>query len=351
MAARRRTLNFKKVLQTLLDDQKPLPEFFSGHLQDLSPQEAARLREVWPQIPLERRRALLEEMERVTDADLRVSFKAVGLLALDDPDAQVRFGGVRVLWVEEDPQLIPRFLALARNDPNISVRANAVGALGSYMYLASLEELPPKLTRQIEEELMALLRDPREPDEVRRQALEVLGYSLNLDMSDWIEQALSGDEDWQASGLFAIARTADAAWADRVVSFLQHQSPAVRAEAARAAGALGLQETVDTLIAMLHDPDAQVRMAAAWALSEIGGGEKIAEALEDALENTTDEEEAALLEEALDNLAFTNDLLEMVMMDLPLDEAGVLSSEEEIEHLLRLFGGEVEDEHGEDDEA
>ncbi len=351
MAARRRTLNFKKVLQTLLNDQKPLPEFFSGHLQDLSPQEAARLREVWPQIPLERRRALLEEMERVTDADLRVSFKAVGLLALDDPDAQVRFGGVRVLWVEEDPQLIPRFLALARNDPNISVRANAVGALGSYMYLASLEELPPKLTHQIEEELMALLRNPREPDEVRRQALEVLGYSLNLDMSDWIEQALSGDEDWQASGLFAIARTADTAWADRVVSFLQHQSPAVRAEAARAAGALGLQETVDTLIALLHDPDAQVRMATAWALSEIGGSEKIAEALEEALENATDEEEAALLEEALDNLAFTNDLLEMVMMDLPLDEAGVLSSEEEIEHLLRLFGGEVEDEHEEDNEA
>ncbi len=50
--------------------------------------------------------------------------------------------------------------------------------------------------------------------------------------------------------------------------------------------------------------DDEVRMAVIWALSKIGG-EDVRETLEQLMEETDDEDEAELIEEAIDNLFFT----------------------------------------------
>jgi hypothetical protein len=86
---------------------------------------------------------------------------------------------------------------------------------------------------------------------------------------------------------------------------LDDKRPAVRSEAVTAAGALGLKAAVQQLLEFLDDSDSQVRLASIWALSEIGGA-GVREALTNMLLNTEDEEEAQLLEEALDNLSFTD---------------------------------------------
>ncbi len=336
--------HFDEVLNALLDESRPFPPTYYRHLANLSPENAARLREIWPRIPLQRRRGLLEDLELLTEDDLTLSYRDVGEIALDDPDAHVRFLGVRLLWVEEDNALIPRFLQIAREDPDIEVRANAVGALGSYMYLAALEELPERWTRQIEQTLMGFLEDPSQPDLVRRQALEVLGYSLNVDLAPWLEDAfMHPDEDWRVSALFAAGRTADARWADDVRDYLHHESPRLRAEAARAAGEMLLKDVTDDLLALLEDTNPEVRVNAAWALSEIGGGEAVAAALEAALENAASDEEAALLEDALSNLEFTDDVADLMMMDFSPEDLEDLIHEEDIDELLALFGGEGEE--------
>ncbi len=339
---------FAEVLRALVDAEQPLPPNYFYHLVDLSPEQVEQLREVWPRIPLERRRAILEEMEVVTEDDLTASFKEVGLIGLDDPDAQVRFNAIRVLWVEEDYALIERFLDIAQHDPDVEVRANAVGALGGYMYLASLEELPARYVSRIEQVLGALLEDEAAPDVVRRQALEVLGYSLNLDIGRWIERALAHpQEEWQISGLFAAGRTADPRWKEDVLEYLHDERPALRAEAARAAGEIVLKEAVDDLIDLLEDPESEVRMMAAWALSEIGGGEEVADALYAAQENAATPEEEQALEEALINLAFTDEVNDLLLMDLDPEELEAMIHDDDVDEFLKLFGGE-DDEDGEE---
>ena len=53
--------------------------------------------------------------------------------------------------------------------------------------------------------------------------------------------------------------------------------------------------------------DSEIRAAIFWSLSKIGG-EEVRETLETILEETEDEEEVEILEEALDNLSFTEDV-------------------------------------------
>ncbi len=336
--------DFSTLLQALTDENRPFPGQYLYYLGDLSPEKANRLREIWPKVPLQRRRGIVEDMEIITDTDLTASFKEVGLLALEDPDPAVRFGGIRLLWMEDDYTLIPRLLSLAAHDPDAEVRANAVGALGSFMYLAALEELPWNYTHDIETALMAFLKDETENDLVRRQALEVLGYSLNVDMTPWLEEAFANpSEAWQASALFAAGRTGQARWRDKVLTYLHNTNPRLRAEAARAAGELMLEDAREDLLDLLEDASADVRLMAAWALSEIGGGEEVAAALEAALENAADDEEAAALEEALSNLAFTDEMEELLMMDLTPEDLEDMLSTDDVDELLELFGDDTDD--------
>jgi len=124
------------------------------------------------------------------------------------------------------------------------------------------------------------------------------------------------------------------------MGYLHHISPRLRAEAARAAGEMVLSEAVDDLLELLQDATAEVRMMAAWALSEIGGGEAIAEALTGAREDAVDDEEAQVMQDALDNLAFTDGMGELLMMDFSPEDLEDMLTEEEVDDLLQMFGDE-----------
>jgi hypothetical protein len=60
-------------------------------------------------------------------------------------------------------------------------------------------------------------------------------------------------------------------------------------------------------------------MAAAWSLSEIGGSDA-EEAIEVILEQSEDEEEIDLLESALENLSFNEDLADFTLFDFSDDD-------------------------------
>ena len=92
-----------------------------------------------------------------------------------------------------------------------------------------------------------------------------------------------------------------------------------RAEAAGAAGELEIREAKPMLLELLEDPDIDVRMAAIWALSQLGGS-GVREALENLMESTDDDEESDQIEKALENLEFTDELREIALMDLSEDD-------------------------------
>jgi len=77
---------------------------------------------------------------------------------------------------------------------------------------------------------------------------------------------------------------------------------------------LELGEAVPALVDLLQDEDSELRLAAAWSLSQIGAN-GVAEALEELLERTEDEDEIDLIENAIENLAFTQEMSDLNLMD------------------------------------
>lgn len=305
---------FQELLDAMGDLETPFHPRYLYRLSDLDLAEVAQLEELWPRLPLWRRKALLEDLEELGAADLVLSFEAVCRHALQDEHAEVRRLAISILDDYQVEDLIPRLLDIVSTDEHSAVRAQAARALGSFVYLGEIDDLPQEVTSQIEDRLFqAIENDP--VGEVRQRALESLGYSSREELPELIAQAFaSGEKEWMASALLAMGRSVDPRWEDRVLNSLGDKWPRLREESARAAGELELSEAVESLIELLDDTEKSVRLAASWSLSQIGG-EGVQEALEQLLEDADDDEEINLLENALDNLAFTEEVQLLPLFD------------------------------------
>jgi HEAT repeat protein len=81
----------------------------------------------------------------------------------------------------------------------------------------------------------------------------------------------SGVSELVQSALHAMGRSSHPQWLPTVMSDMGHEHPAIRYEAASAAGLLGDETTVPHLIKLIEDDDLEVQLAAVRALGTIGG--------------------------------------------------------------------------------
>jgi len=305
---------FQMVIEALLDEDITLDPQFFFRLSDLEGEDVENLKAAWPRIPDWRRRALLEDIEGLAEDNYLLSFESVCRIAIDDDDPQVRFLAIRPMFTYEPEDLLPQLLQMMEVDPDENVRAVCASALGKFVFLGEIEELSPKTNQQIVECLLRVAKS-QDSTEVRRRALEALGFASSKEVPKLIDEALEREEtDWLISALFAMGRTYDSRWIPNIISMLDHQLPAVRFEAARAAGELEISDAAPQLMDLLDDSDDDVRFAAAWSLSQIGG-EGIIEALEDLQQTTHDHEEADLIQDAIDNLLFNEEMEMFGLLD------------------------------------
>jgi len=332
---------FGRILDVLLDAETPLHPGYLYRFSDLEANEIAMLEEVWGKLPLQRRQALLEDLEQIGSDDMLLSFEAVGRYALKDEDPKVRKLAVRILHEYELPDLVSTFVQMLKVDSNEEVRAETARVLGQYVYLGEIEELPEVMQRKVEARLLQAM-EADQASLVRQRALESLGFSSRKEIPALIKTAFSSDDkEWIATALLSMGRSADKRWKTDVMAMLTNKYPSLRAEAARAAGELELPEAGLFLLDMLDDSVKDVRMAAIWALSQIGG-EGVRERLESLVRNTQEEDEVDLLENALDNLSFTEDFQLFSLFDF---------TETDIEEeILDLLGEDdiLQDENDED---
>ena len=325
-------ISFQKVLDSLLSDRREFPRRYLQEFSDIGTLELKILLDMWPRVELSRKLTLLEELDALAESDTLVSFDDFASSLLTDPDPQVRVRAIRLLDEAEDIKLIPSYLDMLQNDPDISVRAEAADVLNLYVDLGELEEIPETVYRQVEDALLACMTS-EDDVRVRRNALESLGYSSRPEVVTLIESSYQReDPNWQVSALTAMGRSADDRWSDEVLRSLIHENNRIRRAAVRAAGELSLKSTRPLLLRMLsEEEDGDVLSAVIWSLSQIGG-EDVRTYLENLLDQTEDEEQIAFLEEALDNLAFTEDLdrFDLLAVD-PDDELLELEEDEDKE--------------------
>ena len=307
---------FSQIIEALLDEAAPLHPRNLYRLTDLSESNSTQLELTWPRIALWRRQAMLEDLKQLGETNLLLSFEAVSRIAVKDPDPIVRSLAMGVIYEYDATDLIPYFLQQLENNTNPLVRASAASVLGRFVYKGELDELPQHVGVDIENHLLKVI-DADTDASVRRLALEALSYSCREEIPAIIQKAFtSPDKGWVATALVCMGRSCDEQWFDTVTTMLDHKNPSLRAAAARAAGELEIPSATPRLIELADDSDEEVRQAAQWSLSQIGG-EGVRATLEKLWESAEDDKEIELLENALDNLAFSEGMLPLSILDVP----------------------------------
>jgi HEAT repeat protein len=305
---------FNQLLVQLLDDDLPIPSHLLSELSDLDREKTEELRARWPSIPVHKRRLLMEELGRIAEENVLLIFEAVNRIGLEDEDAAVKRTAIDNLWECEDPALITPLIGFLRHDSTSEVRAAAAKGLGSFVLLAEIESLPDQIRLEIEDALLQSLHQA-EDESIYCNCLESLGYSSRSEVQELIHQAFqSKEEKLVKSALLAMGRSANNQWEEQVLSCLYHPSPQIRSEAAAAAGELEIHAAVHDLIDLLEDVNQEVRHAALWSLSQLGGI-PATEAIISYADDVEEDEEGHFLEDVLDNVTFINGTRDLLIFD------------------------------------
>ncbi len=290
---------------TQLTPGQMIPAGVVRSLSNLHPSLVMAMVPVWVKLENEVRRDVMQALAELGASDFETDYTLVGMMALDDEDAEVRRLAIEVTsFIEERPYMDTLF-EIAQNDTSDDVRAAALKALGAFILRSELGTMAENATVAVVEYLLAVLRNGREDSEVRARALESICYSSHEAVNGEIERAYHGDDSrMKTSSIFAMGASGDDQWADFILHELERGSAENRFEAARAAGELMLQEAVRPLSQLMFGEDSEIVREAVWALGEIGGKEA-ARVLQALLEQVESEEEdddfIDLIEDALDN--------------------------------------------------
>ena len=301
--------SFQTVLDSLVASGKEFPRKYLGHFSDIQPLELQTVMEVWDRVNLNRKLSLLDGLESLLGKDTLVSFDEFAKAIIRDPEASVRIHAIKLLEECDDVKLIYTYIDMMKNDTDVTVRAEAANALSLFMDLGELEEITEEAYGEVRVALLESAKGEKEA-RVRRRALEALGWSSHPDVIALVESAFDDEDkaDWKASALVAMGRSANDIWEDRVLRSLLDENNKIRKAAVQSAGMLSLKAARLPLLQMLaEEEDDEVMTAVIWSLSQIGG-EDVGTYLEAVLAETEDDDLIAFLEEAIDNLAFTEDL-------------------------------------------
>ena len=325
------TTDFNQVLAALEDVSRPFPGKFLREFSDLSPLKLKKLLPVWVNLSSTRKVNLLEDLEVILEKDTIVNFDELAKAVLSDVDPAVRVLAIRLLWECEDTTLVPTLIEMLFEDPDEAVRAGTANLLGRFVYLGELDVIPDTHKISIVRNLLEVMAGEDLP-QVKQRALESLGYASHPKIPELIQTAIdSGDTLFVSAALCAIGHTADDAWEPTVMEYIGSADYEIQYEAVRAAGELELTSAIDNLVAMLEedDVDPDIRLAAIWSLSQIGG-DTARDTLSALLESSEDDEEIELIESALDNMDTGGERQNLKLLDFDPDEEddGELSNDD-----------------------
>jgi HEAT repeat protein len=280
-------------------------------LSGLGREEREAFWPAWTAIAPRRRAEIARSMVELAEDDIELEFGQALLWLLDDDDAEVRANAVEGLWENNSAALLHQLLRLLRADPAPPVRAVVAMSLSRFAYQAQLDELDEGDAQALREGLLGMLVDRRQPLDVRRRALESAGYFADTDeIQRQIELAYAGEEQlMRESALAAMGRSMLPRWLPVIARELESQSPALRYEAARAAGEMAedARSLLPKLTPLLNESDSEVALAAIWALGQIGG--ESAKRLLQQVRKSNDETRRQAAADALEELSLGDSLV------------------------------------------
>jgi HEAT repeat protein len=293
---------FREELENLKQGETPGVKSLK-FLSDLSSEDRTTFREVWPTLPLDRRIRIVDALVDITEDNIDFNFRHIFLTALEDTNHDVRRSAIEGLVEDNSSLVMGRLLTILRSDPDANVREAAAISLGRFAYLSQCNKLNGQADR-LRSALIDSANDNAEESDVRRRAVESLGYLHgDSDVTQLIADQYRQSGHNAESAVLAMGRSMDNQWSPIVLHELRSERPAMRYEAAHAAGEMGLEDALPQLAHMIDDDDTEVRLAVIWALGQIGG-----KPASDALRQVLQAGDPAMQEaaqEALQEIAFS----------------------------------------------
>jgi HEAT repeat protein len=318
--------DLKQLMDELGDKPGALPFSRLYAFSDLAGKRLADFCATLDTLPTEQRLHVVEALMELAEASFQVNFDTIFRHCLADPDERVRATAIDGLWENEERSLIGPLLAMLHTDPSARVRAAAATGLGRFVLDGELEKLEAAVEARIMTELLTTIHSPEESVEVRRRAVESVGYACTPEALEALEIAYCDeDEGMRLSAVVGMGRSCDQRWKDTVMAELASPSAAMRYEAALAAGGLTLREAVPALIQLLDDSDREVRDATIWSLGQIGGS-RAKEALLAAYPDA-DEDTQALIDEALAEQALFDEDMGFSLYELDEEDEDLIDDE------------------------
>lgn len=303
-----------ELLPKIAEEASPLQIDDFSAISDMNRDDLAAFLETWETLSALRRHELIRELGKQADEHVELNFELINRVGLRDEEQSVRQTAIANLWECKDPDLIAIYLESLYDDPSAEVQVTAAEALGRYVLLGELEEIPSDQHQAIEEALLkTIAADPIRS--LYQSCIEALGYSSRKESERVIELAYdAGNPDIKKSAIVAMGHSYNQRWGPHVLDEMMSAYPEIREEAARAAGELELTIAIDALIELLDDVHPGVQLAAVWSLGQIGG-ERAEEALIAVHEIAEEEKLIQAIDEALDHLAFLKGSPDFALLD------------------------------------
>lgn len=297
-------MSFEEQLARLGDLSRPLAHAELKGLSNLGPEMLKVFWQHWREFPGERRVAIVQDLDELAEDNVDLDFRPVFRACLSDPDPAVRAAAVAGLWEDESMPTMERLIGLITDEAG-PVRAAAVMALAPFAYRAELGELGDDAANRLQQALLNAAIDPDQPLEVRRRAVESLGYFAgSREAQAEIGRAYAHPEVlMRESAVLAMGRSMRPTWFPYIERELKSPAPGLRYEAARAVGELGEEGRglLPALLPLVDDEDTEISLAAIWALGQVGGPS--AKRLLQRLARSKDDTRSQAANEALEELA------------------------------------------------
>ena len=297
------------------DDDAPLNYASLPELSGLTNPEAEEFGQLWLEWSAERVLELVKRLVTLCEEQPDVELDSIYKQGLIHASAQVRLSSLSGLDTSEDRSLIRPFCQMMRGDSSPGVRAAAAESLAFLSSLAQAGKLAPRDEKSISDELFGVLENDDELDAVKLKALEAVSVFGGDRLAPYVEVAWSsGDVSARQSSIYAMGRTSDPKWADRVVEDLEHDLVSVRYEATMAIGELGGEPHLRALEGPLDDEDLTVQLAAISAVERIGGD--VAKNMLELRLISSEPRVVELVRQALETMKEEEDLDEVVTQEM-----------------------------------
>ncbi len=319
---RREKPDLAATLAAMQTSDGPDTTIFYG-LSDLTQSEIAEFEKTWSRLNDETRQRIIHELIDVGEANFELSYTAIALSVLDDPDSDVRGAAIELLWENEDESTLHRLLEIAQWDESTEVRAAATTAVGRFILMGELGDFSETEAMRAQDIVISILNSEDEEIDVRRRALEAISNSSHEIVESAIRDAYESHEHkMRVSAVFAMGRSADDHWTSTVLRELDSDDPEIRYEAARAAGELMIEDAVPALSRMAFDSDRELQNNAVWSLGEIGGREalRVLNLVAANAQETDDADLIEAVEDALASATLGGDMLDLLRYNSERDD-------------------------------